>query len=78
MPDLGEQIRGLSPAALDIFKKQLPLKLKQLSGLERNTALEQLRQLPQLQGLPELSLGQQPAQPTPRQPVTPIQAPEIP
>ncbi len=48
MPSLEEQIRGLSPAALDIFKKQLPQRLKELGGLERNTALEQLSRLPEL------------------------------
>ncbi|KKM02789.1 hypothetical protein LCGC14_1780950, partial [marine sediment metagenome] len=70
MPTLEEQIRALSPAALDIFKQQLPQRLKELSPLDRNTALDQLMQLP------ELKLGAQPAQPRPQpqaqpQPETP-------
>ena len=73
MPELEEQIRALSPAGLDIFKKQLDQRLKVLSPLERNTALDRLRQLP------EFGLGfegvQQQAQPTPRQPVAPVQQP---
>ena len=56
MPTLEEQVRGLSPAALDIFRKQLPQRLKELSSLDRNTALSQLR------NLPELGLGTQPIQ----------------
>lgn len=62
---LEEQVRALSPAALDIFKKQLPQRLKELGELERNTALEQLRRLP------ELELGEeiqpQVIQPTPQE-----------
>ena len=50
MPNgLVEQVRALSPAALDIFKKQLPQRLKELGELERNTALEQLMALPELE-----------------------------
>ncbi len=71
---LESQVRGLSQEALDIFKKQLPQRLKELGELERNTALEQLSRLPEL----GLEGGFQPTQPQPttRQPTTPIQAPQ--
>lgn len=70
---LEEQIRGLSPAALDIFRKQLPQRLKELGELERNTALEQLRRLPEL----ELG-GFQPTQVQPQvQAPQPIQQPQF-
>ncbi len=70
MPSLEEQIRGLSPAALDIFRKQLPQRLKELSSLERNTALDQLSRLPEFGDF----RGQQPQQVT--QPLQqPIQQP---
>ncbi|KKN64754.1 hypothetical protein LCGC14_0488860 [marine sediment metagenome] len=85
MPTIEEQVRALSPAALDIFRKQLPQRLKELSPLDRNTALDQLRRLPELglefggvqqpQAQPQVQ-GVQPTQPTTRQPVTPIQAPQ--
>ena len=79
MPEFEEQVRALSPAALDIFKKQLPQRLKELSPLDRNTALDKLRQLPELQ-LGDFGGVQQPtrpqAQPTTRQPVTPMQPPQ--
>ncbi len=57
--NLAETVKGLSPEALNIFRKQLPQRLKELGELERNTALEQLR------ALPELRLGEefQPTQP---------------
>ena len=48
MPTLEEQVRGLSPAAMRIFKQQLPQRLKELSALERNTALSQLQRIPGL------------------------------
>ncbi|KKN72904.1 hypothetical protein LCGC14_0406080 [marine sediment metagenome] len=71
---LERQVRALSPEALDIFRKQLPQRLKEMGELERNTALEQLKRLP------ELKLGgfqsQQAPQPITRQPTTPIQAPQ--
>ena len=72
MPSLEEQVRALSPAALDIFRKQLPQRLKELSPLDRNTALDKLMRLP------ELGLGFQPTapQPTIRQPTMPIEAPQ--
>ena len=75
MPSLEEQVKALSPAALDIFKKQLPQRLKELSSLDRNTALDQLRKLPQL-GLEGGFQPTQTTQPITRQPVTPIQAPQ--
>ena len=78
MPTLKEQIMGLSPEALDIFRKQLPQRLKELGELERNTALEQLQRLPELQ----LGEFQPTPQPIARQPQTtqeaPQQQPEIP
>ena len=78
MPTLQEQVRGLSPQALDIFRKQLPMRLKELGELERNTALEQLR------ALPELELGGfQPTQVQPQRvpqqiPQPQLQQPDIP
>lgn len=77
MPSLEEQIRALSPAALDIFKKQLPQRLKELSPLDRNTALDKLRRLPEL-GLGDL--GEiQPTQPQqPQVQAQPAPQPEIP
>ncbi|KKN56451.1 hypothetical protein LCGC14_0572240 [marine sediment metagenome] len=74
MPDLEEQIRALSPAALDIFKKQLPQRLKELGELERNTALEKLMALPEL----ELGGFQPQVQPQPitRQPQIGQEAPQ--
>ncbi len=75
MPSLEEQIRGLSPAALDIFRKQLPQRLKELSPLDRNTALSQLSRLPEF----GLSEGiQQATPPITRQPTTPIQPTQAP
>ncbi|KKN29348.1 hypothetical protein LCGC14_0845090 [marine sediment metagenome] len=70
MATLEEQVRGLSPEALDIFRKQLPQRLKELSPLDRNTALSQL------QNLPEFQLGG--AQPQPLQPSQPsIRQPQV-
>ena len=66
---LEERVGRFSPAELDIFKKQLPLRLKDLGDVERNTALERLSGIPQLS-----DLFQPQAQPT--VPQQPIQQPE--
>ena len=58
--DLGTQIRGLSPEDLDIFKRQLPLRLKQMTEVDRNTALEQLQRIPELQEIPLAGVGEPP------------------
>ena len=63
MPTLSETVRGLSPAALRIFKQQLPERLKTMGELDRNTVMEQLRQLPELQEFPETQFPQQQQQP---------------
>ena len=82
MPTLKEQLTKLSPAALDIFRKQLPERLKALGELERNTALEQLQRLPEFglgdfqQPTQQPSQPQATAQPITRQPTAPIQAPQ--
>lgn len=68
MPTLEEQIRKLTPQALQIFKRQLPQRMAELSDVDRNTALEQLR------GMPELF--ETPTPPTTRQPTMPVEAPE--
>ena len=78
MPTLEEQVRALSPAALDIFKKQLPQRLKEMSPLDRNTALDKLMRLPEL-GLGEVQQPTQPQQipqPITRQPTAPVEAPQ--
>ena len=66
--NLVESVRGLSQEALDIFKKQLPQRLKELGELERNTALEQLRGIP--------GLGLEDFGPSPIQPQAPQRAPQ--
>ncbi len=81
MPTLQEQVRGLSPEALNIFRKQLPQRLKELGELERNTALEQLSALPEF-GLQDfgpspIQAQQQVSQQPPQQaPQAPQQAPQ--
>lgn len=77
MPDLEEQVRALSPAALDIFKKQLPQRLKELSPLDRNTALEKLMRLPEL-GLEGFEGIPQPQVQPPQIQAQQIPQPEIP
>ncbi|KKN74723.1 hypothetical protein LCGC14_0387650 [marine sediment metagenome] len=73
---IGQQVSGLSQPALDIFRKQLPQRLKEMGELERNTALEQLQQLPELAGL---DFGEfQPIQSQVRQPVQQLQPPQQP
>ncbi len=66
--NLVESVRGLSQEALDIFRKQLPQRLKELGELERNTALEQLRGIP--------GLGLEDFGPSPIQPQAPQRAPQ--
>ncbi len=66
--NLVESVRGLSQEALDIFKKQLPQRLKELGELERNTALEQLRGIP--------GLGLEDFGPSPIQAQVPQQTPQ--
>lgn len=75
MPTLEEQVRALSPAALDIFKKQLPQRLRELSPLDRNTALSSLMKLPELE-LGEFQPTQPAVQPIARQPTMPTKAPQ--
>ena len=75
--DFATTVRGLSPAALDIFKKQLPQRLKELGELERNTALEQLRALPELAEFAAQPVQQQP-QIQPQQIPQQAPQPEIP
>ena len=68
---LEERIGRFSAADLDLFKKQLPQRLKELGEVERNTALERLS------GIPQLADFFQPTQPTqgPAQPPQPEQVP---
>ena len=70
MPTLQEQVGGLSQEALDIFKQQLPQRLKELGELERNTALEQLRGIP--------GLGLEDFRPSPIQPQQQVQPQQLP
>ena len=63
---LEERIGRFSAADLDLFKKQLPQRLKELGEVERNTALERLSGIPQLS---DLFQGQ---------PAPPMQGPEVP
>jgi len=62
---LEERVSRFSAADLDIFKKQLPLRLKELGEVERNTALDRLSRIPQLADLfqPPTEVSQQPIQP---------------
>ena len=73
MPDLAETIRGMSPAALRIYKQQLPLRLKTMSPQAQTTILSRL------QGIPELTdvLGARPTEPV-AQPTTAQVAPQEP
>lgn len=72
---LEQRVQGLSPEALDIFRKQLPMRLKELGELERNTALEQLRAIP---GFEEFQPRVQPQPQVQPQIQQPFQQPEIP
>ncbi|KKM18887.1 hypothetical protein LCGC14_1661180 [marine sediment metagenome] len=45
---LEARVGRFSSAELDIFKRQLPQRLKELGEVERNTALDRLRGIPQL------------------------------
>ena len=64
MDSLEERVGRFSSAELDLFKKQLPLRLKELGETERNTALERLSGIPQLSDLFQPQAA--PAQPTPQ------------
>ncbi len=68
MPDLAETIRGMSPAALRIYKQQLPLRLKTMSEMERSTVLSRLQGIPELTDVfgdrPQVGLPEQPQAPT--------------
>ena len=48
---LEERVGRFSSAELDLFKKQIPQRLKELGETERNTALERLSGIPQLSDL---------------------------
>ncbi len=52
MPTLEETIRGLSPEALNLYRQQLPERLKVMGELERNTLLEQLQAMPEFRAMP--------------------------
>ena len=64
MESLEERVGRFSSAELDLFKKQLPLRLKELGEVERNTALERLSGIPQLSDLFQPQPA--PTQPTPQ------------
>ncbi|KKM02894.1 hypothetical protein LCGC14_1779880, partial [marine sediment metagenome] len=68
---LEEQVGRFSQTELDIFRKQIPLRLKKMGDVERNTALERLSGIPRLSDL----FQPQPAQPqtTPPEPQAPEQ-----
>ena len=66
MPDLLTRFRGLSPEALDIIKRELPLRLKSMSPEDRNTVLQRL------QGIPEFAELFAPTQPMPTAPEVPL------
>ncbi len=64
-PELEQLIKGMTPAALDIFKKQLPLRLKDLSAADRNIALDRLSGIQEL-GVPSAPSPQITPQPLPQ------------
>jgi len=49
--DLAELVRGLSPTALDIFKRQLPQRLKTMAPAESQRLLSQLGGIPEFQDI---------------------------
>ena len=86
MPELAETIRRLSPAALRLYKQQLPQRLKTMSPESRQTILSRLQGIPELADIlggvarPISRVTQQPPQagvtPQPQREYKPWEIPE--